>query len=114
MSSLVYDNSISPENSLFSRSDVLGAKLKHSPNTNEPHPCFKICDYDSSKLTNKKLEVLTGERQAHGLIFEERMCVYICKEMIEFEEEFNKKNIQNKKSGSVYMNYLMNGRQIVE
>ena len=91
MTSLVSNNSISPENSLFSRSDVLGAKLKHSPNSNEPHPCFKICDYDSSKLTNKKLEVLTGERQAHGLIFEERMCVYICKEMVEFEEDFNKK-----------------------
>ena len=55
MTSLVSNNSISPENSLFSRSDVLGAKLKHSPNSNEPHPCFKICDYDSSKLTNKKL-----------------------------------------------------------
>ena len=80
----------SPEDSLFSRSDVLGAKLKHSPNTNEPHPCFKICDYDPSKLTNKKLEVLTGERQSHGLIFEERMCVYICKEMVEFEEDFSK------------------------
>ena len=93
MTSLVSNNSISPENSLFSRSDVLGAKLKHSPNSNEPHPCFKICDYDSSKLTNKKLEVLTGERQAHGLIFEERMCVYICKEMVEFEEDFNKKKI---------------------
>ena len=48
----------SPEDSLFSRSDVLGAKLKHSPNTDEPHPCFKICDYDPSRLTNKKLEVL--------------------------------------------------------
>ena len=29
MTSLVSNNSISPENSLFSRSDVLGAKLKH-------------------------------------------------------------------------------------
>ena len=66
MTSLVSNNSISPENSLFSRSDVLGAKLKHSPNSNEPHPCFKICDYDSSKLTNKKLEVLTGERKHMG------------------------------------------------
>jgi len=92
MNSLVIDNSVSPENSIFFRSDVLGAKLKHSPNTNEPHPCFKICKYDSSILTNKKLEVLTGERQAHGLIFEERMCVYVCMEMIEYEQSIiNKK-----------------------
>ena len=34
--------------------------------------------------------------------------------MVEFEEDFNKKNIQNKKSGLVYMNYLLNGKQIVE
>ena len=85
MSSTVVDSK-TPEYSLFYRGDVLGARLQHSPETDDPHPCFKICGYDSSKLTNKKLEVLTGERQSHGLIFEERMCVYICKEMIEIEE----------------------------
>ena len=73
MSSTVVDSK-TPEYSLFHRGDVLGARSQHSPET-EPHPCFRICDYDSSKLTNKKLEVLTGERQSHGLIFEERMCV---------------------------------------
>ena len=82
------DDSKTPENSLFYRGNVLGAKLHHSPDAKDPHPCFRICGYDSSKLTNKKLEVLTGERQSHGLIFEDRMCVYICKEMIEIEEKF--------------------------
>jgi hypothetical protein len=81
------DDSKTPENSLFVRGDALGAGELHSPDTVDPHPCFRICGYDSSKLTNKKLEVLTGERQSHGLIFEDRMCVYICKEMIEIEEE---------------------------
>ena len=83
------DGSKTPENSLFYRGDVLGAKLQHSPDTGDPHPCFSICGYDPSKLTSKKLEVLTGERQSHGLIFEDRMCVYICKEMIEFEESLS-------------------------
>jgi len=87
MSSTVV-GSKTPENSLFYRGNDYGAKLQHSPDTGEPHPCFSICGYDSAKLTNKKLEVLTGERQSHGLIFEDRMCVYICKEMIEIEEIF--------------------------
>lgn len=81
------DDSKTPQNSLFVRGNVLGARELHSPDAKVPHPCFRICGYDSSKLTNKKLEVLTGERQSHGLIFEDRMCVYICKEMIEIEEK---------------------------
>lgn len=97
MSSTVV-GSKTPENSLFKRDDALGARELHSPDAKDPHPCFRICGYDSSKLTNKKLEVLTGERQSHGLIFEDRMCVYICKEMIEIEEMIKiKENLIRKK-----------------
>ena len=47
----------------------------------EKHPCFETCDYKGRPIHKYDLAIPTSDNQSHGLLFEDRVAVYICKEI---------------------------------
>ena len=76
----VMSNSNSANNPFYK---LVGAKDRDSQKDIDgvKHPCFNTCDYKGRSIHKFDLAIPTSDNQSHGLLFEDRVAVYICKEI---------------------------------